>query len=105
MDVGLVKYLDTPQNVKAMSIIDPANYWDRLKKFPKMITVTSDDEFMQMDWTQLYWDDVPGEKHLLISPNTEHVCVTGLPKILGNMGAFLRSIAAGHDASYRPKIE
>jgi hypothetical protein len=105
MDVGLVQYLDTPQNVKAMSIIDPANYWDRLAKIPKLITVTSDDEFMQMDWTQLYWDDVPGEKHLLISPNTEHICVTGLPTILGSIGTFLRSLAEGHTQEHRPVIE
>jgi hypothetical protein len=43
-----------------------------------------------------------GEKHLLISPNTEHICVTGLPTILGTMGTFIRSIAAGHTAEQRP---
>jgi hypothetical protein len=29
-----------------MAIIDPINYLDRLKDIPKLVTVTSDDEFM-----------------------------------------------------------
>jgi len=39
-----------------MSIIDPEAYFDRLADIPKFIAVTSDDEFMSMDWTQIYYD-------------------------------------------------
>jgi PhoPQ-activated pathogenicity-related protein len=39
-----------------MKIIDPINSFDRLENIPKLIVVSSDDEFMQFDWPQLYWD-------------------------------------------------
>lgn len=39
-----------------MSIIDPDSYFDRLADTPKYIIVASDDEFMSLDWTQIYYD-------------------------------------------------
>jgi PhoPQ-activated pathogenicity-related protein len=39
-------------------VIDPIVYEDRLAKIPKLIMVTSDDEFMMFDWTGLYIDQI-----------------------------------------------
>ena len=88
-----------------IDIIDPDMYFDRLAKIPKYIFVTSDDEFMQMDWTQLYYDKLQGEKHLLIIPNAEHSMATGLYTLLSSIGTFLRSIAHGHTAEQRPTFD
>jgi len=44
-----------------LDVIDPIFYEDRLAKIPKLIMVTSDDEFMMFDWTGLYIDQIQGE--------------------------------------------
>ena len=48
-----------------------------------------------MDWTNLWWDQMKGEKHLLIKPNSEHSMATAIYQCLSSMGTFVRSIAAG----------
>lgn len=78
-------------------IIDPMSYLDRLEEIPKLVIVSSDDEFMMMDWTNIYFDQLTGEKHLLILPNAEHTMATGIPDVLPAGSAFARSIASGHD--------
>ena len=35
---------------------DPINYFDLLTDIPKYIVVSSNDEFMSMDWTNIYYD-------------------------------------------------
>jgi PhoPQ-activated pathogenicity-related protein len=37
-------------------MVDPVNWFERLEKIPKFVTVSSDDEFMMMDQTNIYWD-------------------------------------------------
>jgi PhoPQ-activated pathogenicity-related protein len=98
VEQNLTYIMDSEKAKMTMEMIDPTYFLDRLEKYPKMVVVTSDDEFMELDWTELYWDQMPGEKHLLISPNTEHVCITGLPTILSTLGTFMRSVGAGHSA-------
>jgi PhoPQ-activated pathogenicity-related protein len=68
---------------------------DRIENIPKFITVSSDDEFMSMDWTNIYWDKITGEKHLLIAPNTEHFMVTGIWDIMSSMASNIRSVMMG----------
>ena len=75
--------------------IDPVNFLDRIENIPKFITVSSDDEFMSMDWTNIYWDKITGEKHLLIAPNTEHFMVTGIWDIMSSMASNIRSVMMG----------
>ena len=85
--------MDDQKMNQMMSIIDPDAYFDRLERLPKLIAVTSDDEFMQMDWTQIYYDKLKGEKHLLIIPNAEHSMASGIYTLLSTIGTFFRSIA------------
>ena len=50
--VNLTEKMDEPKTKKMFSIIDPQSYFgDRLAEIPKLVVVTSDDEFMSMDWT------------------------------------------------------
>jgi len=91
-------------------IADPINYIDdRLAEIPKYIVVSSDDEFMSMDWTNIYYDRLKGEKHLIIVPNSEHSLYTGLYSMLSSLGTFVRSLAKGiterpsFDYQYNPE--
>jgi PhoPQ-activated pathogenicity-related protein len=67
-----------------------------LEDIPKFISVTSDDEFMSFDWTNLgYYDKLKGEKHLCIMPNSEHYLKTALFRVINAAGTFISSIASG----------
>jgi len=85
-------------------LIDPRFYYDRLARLPKAVFVSSDDEFMQMDWTEFWYNEIKGETHLLIVPNSEHSEATGLPEILETLGVYIRSIASGHSSDQRPSF-
>lgn len=67
------------------------------------MVVSSNDEFMSMDWTNIYWDKLKGEKHLLIKPNSEHSLATAIYQVLSSMGTFVRSISSGK--TLRPSFE
>lgn len=90
---------------QALKVIDPINYLERLDKIPKIVVLSSDDEFMMMDWTNIYWDKLGGEKHLLIAPNAEHSLATGLKTVLQTMGSFIRSLSMNHTIDQRPVFE
>ena len=45
---------------------------DRIEHLPVNFIVSSDDEFMSFDWTNIYSDYMRGEKNLLINPDSEH---------------------------------
>jgi PhoPQ-activated pathogenicity-related protein len=94
-DANLTTELDLPEMTTLFSIADPINYIEQLATIPKYIVVSSSDEFMSMDWTNLYYDKLQGEKHLIIMPNAEHSMATGIYQSLSAMGTFVRSIAAG----------
>ena len=92
-DVNLTHYLDTPEFSHLQQLCDPTYFWDRLSRLPKLTIVSSDDEFMQFDWTNIWFDDAKGEQHLLIMPNAEHSSITGMPELIRTTSAFIHSIA------------
>ena len=49
-----------------------------------------------MDWTNIYWDKLGGEKHLSILPNTHHSLTIGMLEIISLISTWSRSIAAGN---------
>ena len=65
---------------------------------PKLIVLSSDDEFMMMDWSNIWYDSLTGEKHLLISPNSEHSLSTNIYGELSAFCSFARSIISGHES-------
>ena len=58
--------------------------------------LSSNDEFMMNDWPNLYFDRIPGEKHVYVVPNTEHSLATGILSALATVGSFLRSVSDEH---------
>ena len=94
LDVGIIEEFDGPEMTEAFKIMDPINYLDRINKIPKYILVSSDDEFMSMDWTNIYWDKLGGEKHLSIIPNSEHSMSTGMYEAVSLISTWTRSLAA-----------
>ncbi|CAM6102819.1 unnamed protein product [Calypogeia fissa] len=97
-DLNMTARIDTPEFSQLMAIVDPYSYRDRLT-MPKLIISTSNDEFFLIDDSDYFWNDLPGEKHLLILSNTEHTLITGIPKLLVAVEAFFLSIAEGHELS------
>jgi len=91
-EVNMTKYIDGPEFVEATKIIDPVHYSESLSRIPKVVVLSSDDEFMQMDWSNIWYDKLSGEKHLLIAPNSEHSLTTGIPEVVSTMSAFYTSI-------------
>jgi len=103
IDADLMGLMDDPRMLEIFQIVDPINFIDRLEKIPKFFFVSSDDEFMSMDWTNLgYYDAMKGEKHLLIKSNAEHSMATGLYTVMSIYGTMVRSFAAGIEK--RPTI-
>lgn len=94
-DVNLTTQLDGDAFGQAMQIVDPINYGDRLDKLPKFVVLSSDDEFMQFDWTNLWYDKLGGEKHLLIVPDSEHSLSSAIPELLTSLTAAIASVVTG----------
>jgi len=86
-----------------MHIVDPMYYHDRLARIPKAVVLSSDDEFMSMDWSNIWYDDLKGEKHLLIAPDSEHSLFTGIPEVLTCLGNMIKSLA--QEQTTRPNFE
>ena len=107
--VNLTEQLDGPAFAAAMEAVDPSapHFAGRLARLPKMPMLASDDEFMMMDWTQLWYDkmNADGETHLCLLQNTEHYLITGLMMVVSNIVAMVRSIAAGHGPDQRPQFD
>lgn len=102
MQQNATRYLDTPEFAQMLTIIDPSFYYDRLARLPKFVVLSSDDEFMMMDWSNIWYDDVLGERHLFIVPDSEHSLITGIPEVATSLGVFASSIA--HGITVRPSF-
>lgn len=110
MDVNLTTYLDTPGFAAMVANIDPIHepFLSRLANIPKHVIVSSDDEFMMMEWTNLWWDKMGGEKHLTIANNAEHSMATGVVELLETVVNTVASVYAGGkrpDWSYKADQE
>ena len=104
MDVDLLARLDEERTTNGMKALDPFTFMDRLERLPKLAVLSSDDEFMMMDWSNIWYDDYIkyGESHLLIAPNAEHAMITNLHGVISSVTALFKSIASGHKHSERP---
>eukprot|EP00755_Sulcionema_specki_P008352 Sspe_Gene.5884::Locus_1965_Transcript_1_1_Confidence_1.000_Length_1677::g.5884::m.5884 len=99
-DVNLTAHVDDPIFAAGMKVVDPAFYGDRLKNIPKSVVLSSNDEFMMMEWSNIWWNALPGETHLTIANNAEHSLVTGLPEVIETLSNFVHSVMLGGS---RPK--
>lgn len=68
---GLMDELHSTAYRNLMAIEDPYSYRARFT-MPKLLIMASGDQFFLPDSSQFYFDKLPGEKHLLYEPNTDH---------------------------------
>jgi PhoPQ-activated pathogenicity-related protein len=68
---GLIPIPDTTPGKKLWTMVDPWMYRDKLT-MPKMLVHGTNDPYWPQDATNLYWDDLKGDKWLLYVPNAGH---------------------------------
>lgn len=68
---GLMDQFNTSRYRDLMKIEDPYSYRSRFT-MPKLLIFASGDQFFLPDSSQFYFSQLPGEKHLLYEPNTDH---------------------------------
>lgn len=103
IEVNLTRYIDDPAMIALTEIVDPKYYGDRLSRLPKMVCLSSDDEFMMFDWSNIWYDELTGEKHLYIVQDSEHSLSTGIIELLPALSTFVSSIA--HGKKTRPSFD
>jgi len=89
--LGILNWLDTPENAALMAIIDPINHLERLK-MPKLLINAGNDQFFVPDSSKFYWDQLLGAKWLRYMPNVGH----GLERAEAyrNMASFYHAVVA-----------
>lgn len=92
-DVGLPQRLAAPEGRRLAALVDPHALRDRLA-LPKLIVNATNDRYWTLESANLYFGDLPGEKHLLYVPNSGH-SLDGLATVLPTLGAFIQACAAG----------
>jgi len=105
--LNLTKHVDDPIMTMLLDTVDPINYKKRLSRLPVFPVLSSDDEFMMMDWTNIWYDELKAafpELHLLIAPNSEHSLVTAIPELVESLNSFVSSLAAGKTTKDRPSF-
>lgn len=70
-DPGLPSFIGTPAGQRLLAMVDPHAYRDRLA-MPKLILLGTNDRYWTLDALNLYWDTLPGAKHVLYVPNAGH---------------------------------
>ena len=88
----LLKWLDTPEMDAFFSFEDPIVYKDRYTELPKLVITSTGDEFFQVMDDHLWFDEMPGNNHLLRAPNADHLEVTGLSKIIPSLVTWVHTI-------------
>ncbi len=88
---GLHDVFSTPRGKALTKIVDPYSYRELLDK-PKLILNGTNDRYWALDALNLYWNDLPGEKHVLYVPNRGHD-LDDLPRVVGTVAALHQSAA------------
>jgi PhoPQ-activated pathogenicity-related protein len=68
---GLIPIPDTTPGKRLWTMVDPWMHRDKLT-MPKMLVHGTNDPYWPQDATNLYWDDLKGDKWLLYVPNAGH---------------------------------
>jgi len=77
---------------RLIQIIDPFNYLEHLM-IPKLIINGTNDRYWTVDSTNLYFDALLGEKHLLYVPNSGHA-LEDRRRVINSISAFAHSIVS-----------
>lgn len=98
---GLVPMPDTPEARQLWSWVDPWVYRTKLT-MPKLIVNGANDPYWTVDALNLYWDDLPEPKWVIIVPNAGHNLEEKLPsgqknrdRAVNGLSVFTRLQLAG----------
>lgn len=75
-----------------IQLVDPYFYRERLT-MPKLVINGTNDRYWALDAANFYFDDLPGEKHILYVPNAGHGLEGGLDRVLRTLVAFFNRVA------------
>jgi PhoPQ-activated pathogenicity-related protein len=98
---GLVDVMIKQPDVPLWRWVDPYTYRSKLS-LPKLIINGTNDRYWTVDATNLYWDDLVGEKHLRYVPNAGHGLDDGREGALITLAAFAQYVAEGRSM---PKLD
>ncbi|HOZ45304.1 MAG TPA: PhoPQ-activated protein PqaA family protein [Candidatus Hydrogenedentes bacterium] len=90
---GIQMLMGTPRGQELLHVVDPYSYRDQLT-MPKLVLLGTNDEYWCVDSANLYFPDLPGEKHLRYEPNAGHGLGFGIvPAIV----SFYNSVLTGEN--------
>jgi PhoPQ-activated pathogenicity-related protein len=90
-DPGLPSFIGTPGGQRLVAMVDPYAYRGRLA-MPKLILLGTNDRYWTLDALNLYWDALPGSKHVLYVPNAGHFL--GEATWTDTLACFFQQVAA-----------
>jgi PhoPQ-activated pathogenicity-related protein len=90
-DRGLQKSLSSAAGTALRSIVDPYTYRAALVQ-PKLIMIGTNDHYWPLDALNLYWNDLPGDNHILYVPNNRHG-LRDFRRIVGSLKALHEQVA------------
>jgi PhoPQ-activated pathogenicity-related protein len=90
---GLPNFMATPPGQRLIGMVDPYAYRQRLD-LPKLIVLGTNDRYWTLDALNLYWDGLPGDKHVLYMPNNGHG-LSDEARWRDSLACFFRNVAQG----------
>lgn len=87
-DLNFTRQIDLPATAQMFGVVDPYVYRSRLT-MPKLVVDAGGDEFFMPDDNHYWWDEMPGEKHILFIQDAEHSLATGIQEIIPSVAAFV----------------
>jgi carboxylesterase type B/PhoPQ-activated pathogenicity-related protein len=91
VDMNIMSRIDDPNMLTLQYMVDPYFYRNRLI-MPKLVVNAVADEFQQPDDTHYWWDDMPGPKHFIMTPNAEHSEATGILEVVPAISAWVETL-------------
>lgn len=89
---GLVEVMEKQPDVPLWRWVDPYTYRNELK-LPKLIVNGTNDRYWVIDATNIYWNDLVGDKHILYVPNAGHGLDGGKKNALTTISVFAQHVA------------
>ena len=86
---GIMEWMGSKEFDRMLEIVEPYSYKEKYT-MPKLLINASGDQFFQPDSWKFYWNDLPGEKHVMYVPNAGHD--VSKSDALSNLTAFYQSI-------------
>ncbi|OJW26939.1 MAG: hypothetical protein BGO49_21980 [Planctomycetales bacterium 71-10] len=92
---GLMEEMKTGPGTKLWRMVDPYTYRDRLADKPKFLLNGANDPYWTQNALDLYWDGLPGDKHVMFLPNAGHGLDGDRSWVINGLAAFFRGSVEG----------